>query len=101
MSEQFRVKLNLTAMHAMGLMSGLGAAKDALEGLPEPARRTPGMALAIAAVSAEFYQIRAEVVQRNMAAIAKAGHDVSLHKDISYDPSTGELLCTFYEDAEE
>lgn len=97
MSDEARVKIKPVAAHLMGVMSGLGAAVEVLKTMPKSARQLPGFALAEAAIAAEYYQSRAECVQKNLAAIAKAGHDVALHKAISFDPMTSELICEFYQ----
>lgn len=98
MPEEVRVKItDQLHIYTMAHCSGMIDALHELEGLNEGLRRTPGMALAIATISAEANALRAAVIGKNLAAIARAGHDIGHHKSITYDPNTSELICEFYE----
>lgn len=100
MSEQksVRVKIKKPAhIYVTGVVTGLREAQLILEKLPPSLRQTPGMALAISTIAAKAHEERASIISKHLAAIARAGHDVSLHKNISFDANTAELVCEFYD----
>jgi hypothetical protein len=77
--------------------SGLIDAQKLLEDLPANLRQTPGVALAIATIAAEANALRGEVIAKNLATIARAGHDIVRYKAVSFDPKTSDLVCEFYD----
>ncbi len=79
--------------HASGFMDALGALQD----LPATLRQTPGMALAIATISADANNHRAAVIGKNLVAISRAGHDITNYRSVIYDPNTAELICEFHD----
>lgn len=92
-----RVKCPPSHAYSLALASGLMAAADLLDKLPSSAKSTPGVALARSAILAEAHEVRASVIAKNLAIIARAGHNVGLHKSIGFDPNKNELICEFYE----
>jgi hypothetical protein len=100
MSETDAVRVKLTKpshIWGMAVASGMADAKDLLEKLPAAVRNTPGIALAIATIDAEAAKQRADVIQKNLSAVARAGHPVGLFKSISFDVMKSELICHFYD----
>lgn len=93
-----RVKIRKPAhIYMSGVVTGLREAQLILEKLPPSLRQTPGMALAISTIAAKAHEERASIISKHLAAIARAGHDVALHKNISFDANTAELVCEFYD----
>lgn len=100
MSEQknIRVKIKRPAhIYMSGVVTGLREAQELLEKLPPSLRQTPGVALAISTIAAKAHEERATIISKHLAAIARAGHDVALHKNIAFDANTAELVCDFYD----
>lgn len=98
MTDPVRVKItDNNHLFGMAEASGLIQAAGLLEALPKNLRETPGMALAIATLNAEANARRTTVIGKNLAAIARAGHDIAQHKSVMFDPNTAELICEFYE----
>ena len=98
MTDAIRVKItdNLH-IYELAHCGGLLEAVELLKALPATVRGTPGVALAIATIEAEANSQRVSSVGRNLSVIAKAGHDVSRYRSISYDARAAELICEFYE----
>lgn len=42
-------------------------------------------------------QLRGAMIGKNLADIARAGHDVARYKSITFDANTAELVCEFYD----
>ncbi len=97
-TNEVRVKItNPTQLYLMAQVSGMIAAQEILEALPATLRQTPGMALAIASITAEANARRTEVISKNLATVAKAGHNIGNYKSIVFDPKTSDLVCEFYD----
>lgn len=95
---EVRVKItDHTLIYLMAQTSGLIEAQQLLEALPPTLRQTPGVALAIATITAEANARRTEVISKNLAAIARAGHSIGHYKSVMFEPKTAELICEFYD----
>lgn len=86
-----------THVWQMGTAAGLAEAVELLEALPATIRGTPGVALAIATISAEANAQRGALSTTNLIAVAKAGLPIERYKRISFDPRTSELIGEFYD----
>ena len=98
MAQEIRVKIEdpkhiFHMAHAGGVMD----AQEMLENLPDGLRKTPGVALAIATIGSEANALRGSMIGKNLAAIARAGHNVANYKTVTFDPNTAELVCEFYD----
>ena len=95
---EIRVKIeDPKHLYYMAHASGMMDAQEQLENLPQGLRQTPGVALAIATIGAEANALRGQMIGKNHAAIARAGHDVARYKTVTFDPNTAELVCDFYD----
>ncbi len=83
-------------IYMMGFGQGQMHLVETLEGIAKPLQQTPGFALALATAQAEMNKHRADVISRNLAAVAKAGINIAHHRSVRWDPMTGELLVEFY-----
>lgn len=98
MTNEVRVKItNTTHLYAMAESSGLMVAVELLEAIPENLRGTPGMALALATLRAEANLRRGAIVGKNLALIARAGHNIADYQSVMFDPNNSELICEFYD----
>lgn len=98
MSEPVRVKItDPRHIHAMAEAAGMMGALQLLQDLPENLKATPGVALSIATIAAESNLMRGAVVGKNLATLAREGHNIAHYKSVHYDPNTAELICEFYE----
>lgn len=92
-----RVKCPASQAHLIALSAGVMRAADILDELPNSAKAVPGVTLAKSAILAEAHQHRTAMLGKNLAIIARAGHDVGHYKSIGFDPNTNELICEFYD----
>ena len=98
MTDSVRIKVkDPKHVWEMAEAGGLMTAVEKLEALPATLKQTPGMALAIATMTAEANFHRGAVSSKNLMAIARAGYDISRYKSVHFDPNTSELICEFYE----
>lgn len=100
MTELFETRIKVTdevQKFRMSSTAGLMEAVDLLEKLPPTLSATPGMALAIATISAEAHQNRAGITSTNLKSIAAAGHDINSFSEITYDPIMCGLICKHVE----